>query len=244
MNGATLEEITEIIGHKTLQKVHGYEHLSEAHTEKVLADTNRRKFGYSVLNDNWKQLLKEICGANWSTANKAVDASIKRFHEREKDFSPSFFSRSIGTASDLGKVNTKAKNLLNSIEKLEPDVRELLLAGCGTPQIQASISKLIEGVTEISEVVLSVDQSDIYRTYPRDLLLLELIKIYATYRIYSPQTNANGWNLNEKIQCGEFLKAVCDSQQFSIPDIGHPRSESYQGRLYRLISKYIDWYLP
>lgn len=45
MNGATLAEIAEVLGHKTLQMVKRYAHLSEAHTAKVLAKMNERIFG-------------------------------------------------------------------------------------------------------------------------------------------------------------------------------------------------------
>lgn len=37
MNGASLAEIAEVLGHKTLQMVRRYAHLSEAHTSKVVA---------------------------------------------------------------------------------------------------------------------------------------------------------------------------------------------------------------
>ncbi len=45
MNGATLAEIAEILGHKTLQMVKRYSHLSEAHTSKVVARMNAAIFG-------------------------------------------------------------------------------------------------------------------------------------------------------------------------------------------------------
>lgn len=44
MNGATLAEIAEVLGHKTLQMVKRYAHLSEAHTAKVVARMNERIF--------------------------------------------------------------------------------------------------------------------------------------------------------------------------------------------------------
>ena len=47
MNGATLAEIAEILGHKTLQMVKRYAHLSEAHTSSVVASMNERIFGDS-----------------------------------------------------------------------------------------------------------------------------------------------------------------------------------------------------
>ena len=40
MNGASLAEIAEVLGHKTLQMVKRYAHLSEAHTSKVVAATH------------------------------------------------------------------------------------------------------------------------------------------------------------------------------------------------------------
>lgn len=45
MNGATLAEIADILGHKTLQMVKRYAHLSEAHTASVVAKMNERIFG-------------------------------------------------------------------------------------------------------------------------------------------------------------------------------------------------------
>jgi len=44
MNGATLTEIAEILGHKTLQMVKRYAHLSESHTRKVVAKMNKQIF--------------------------------------------------------------------------------------------------------------------------------------------------------------------------------------------------------
>jgi integrase len=40
MNGASLVEIAEVLGHKTLQMVKRYAHLSEAHTAGVVARMN------------------------------------------------------------------------------------------------------------------------------------------------------------------------------------------------------------
>ncbi|WP_445362784.1 tyrosine-type recombinase/integrase [Microbulbifer sp. ANSA003] len=45
MNGASLTEIAEILGHKTLQMVKRYAHLSEQHTSKVLESMNSTIFG-------------------------------------------------------------------------------------------------------------------------------------------------------------------------------------------------------
>lgn len=45
MNGASLAEIAEVLGHKTLQMVKRYAHLSEAHTSKVVASMNQKIFG-------------------------------------------------------------------------------------------------------------------------------------------------------------------------------------------------------
>lgn len=45
MNGASLAEIAEILGHKTLQMVKRYAHLSDAHTSKVVAKMNEKIFG-------------------------------------------------------------------------------------------------------------------------------------------------------------------------------------------------------
>lgn len=44
MNGATLSEIAEVLGHKTLQMVKRYAHLSEAHTASVVRAMNNRLF--------------------------------------------------------------------------------------------------------------------------------------------------------------------------------------------------------
>jgi len=45
MNGASMAEIAEILGHKTLNMVKRYAHLSEAHTAKVVESMNRKIFG-------------------------------------------------------------------------------------------------------------------------------------------------------------------------------------------------------
>lgn len=45
MNGASLAEIAEVLGHKTLQMVKRYAHLSEGHTARVLASMNNKIFG-------------------------------------------------------------------------------------------------------------------------------------------------------------------------------------------------------
>jgi len=45
MNGATLAEIAEVLGHKTLSMVKRYAHLSEQHTAAVVARMNERIFG-------------------------------------------------------------------------------------------------------------------------------------------------------------------------------------------------------
>tara|TARA_R110002073_G_scaffold331990_3_gene517321 strand:+ start:1286 stop:2356 length:1071 start_codon:yes stop_codon:yes gene_type:complete len=45
MNGASLAEIAEVLGHKTLQMVKRYAHLSEGHTARVVASMNEKIFG-------------------------------------------------------------------------------------------------------------------------------------------------------------------------------------------------------
>ncbi len=45
MNGATLVEIAEILGHKTLDMVKKYAHLTDQHTAKLLERMNRKQFG-------------------------------------------------------------------------------------------------------------------------------------------------------------------------------------------------------
>ncbi len=42
MSGATLAEIAEVLGHKTLAMVKRYSHLTEQHTSKVVARMNER----------------------------------------------------------------------------------------------------------------------------------------------------------------------------------------------------------
>ena len=45
MNGASLAEIADVLGHKTLQMVKRYTHLSELHTAGVVARMNKQIFG-------------------------------------------------------------------------------------------------------------------------------------------------------------------------------------------------------
>lgn len=45
MNGATSSEIAEVLGHKTLQMVKRYAHLSDQHTSKVVERMNKQIFG-------------------------------------------------------------------------------------------------------------------------------------------------------------------------------------------------------
>ncbi len=45
MNGASIAEIAEVLGHKTLQMVKRYTHLSESHTAGVLEAMNNKIFG-------------------------------------------------------------------------------------------------------------------------------------------------------------------------------------------------------
>lgn len=45
MNGASLAEIAEVLGHKTLQMVKRYAHLSEGHVSNVVASMNQKIFG-------------------------------------------------------------------------------------------------------------------------------------------------------------------------------------------------------
>ena len=45
MNGASLLEIAELLGHKTLAMVRRYAHLTEAHTRSVVERMNRAVFG-------------------------------------------------------------------------------------------------------------------------------------------------------------------------------------------------------
>ena len=48
MNGASLAEISEVLGHKTLAMVKRYAHLSEAHTARVVARMNERIFNQTT----------------------------------------------------------------------------------------------------------------------------------------------------------------------------------------------------
>ena len=45
MNSASLTEIADVLGHKTLQMVKRYAHLSEAHTGSVVERMNEKIFG-------------------------------------------------------------------------------------------------------------------------------------------------------------------------------------------------------
>lgn len=45
MNGATLVEISEILGHRTMQMVKRYSHLTQKHTVEVLERMNEQQFG-------------------------------------------------------------------------------------------------------------------------------------------------------------------------------------------------------
>ncbi len=45
MNGATLLEIAEVLGHKTLDMVKRYSHLAESHTAGVVERMNHKIFG-------------------------------------------------------------------------------------------------------------------------------------------------------------------------------------------------------
>ena len=47
MNGASLAEIAEVLGHKTLAMVKRYAHLSDTHTASVVARMNAKIFGES-----------------------------------------------------------------------------------------------------------------------------------------------------------------------------------------------------
>ena len=48
MSGASMKEIADILGHKTLQITQRYAHLSEAHTKKVVAGMNDKMFESEV----------------------------------------------------------------------------------------------------------------------------------------------------------------------------------------------------
>jgi integrase len=44
MNGASLVEIAEILGHRTLQMVRRYAHRSESHVKGVVKELNEKLF--------------------------------------------------------------------------------------------------------------------------------------------------------------------------------------------------------
>lgn len=44
MNGASLAEIAEVLGHETLAMVKRYAHLSDVHTAKVVESMNDKMF--------------------------------------------------------------------------------------------------------------------------------------------------------------------------------------------------------
>ena len=48
MNGASLAEIADVLGHKTLQMVKRYSHMSEQHTAGVVARMNKQIFGETI----------------------------------------------------------------------------------------------------------------------------------------------------------------------------------------------------
>jgi len=45
MNGASLAEIAEVLGHKTLNMVKRYSHLLDGHVSDVVASMNAKLFG-------------------------------------------------------------------------------------------------------------------------------------------------------------------------------------------------------
>ena len=44
MNGGSLLDIAEVTGHKTMQMVKRYSHLTKKHTAKLLEDTTEKMF--------------------------------------------------------------------------------------------------------------------------------------------------------------------------------------------------------
>jgi integrase len=56
MNGATLAEIAEVLGHRTLQMVKRYAHISDQHTASVVERMNRKIF---AANDNEEEVLQK-----------------------------------------------------------------------------------------------------------------------------------------------------------------------------------------
>lgn len=48
MNGASLRDIAEVLGHKTMQMTKRYSHLTEKYSTKILSDLNKKQFGNSI----------------------------------------------------------------------------------------------------------------------------------------------------------------------------------------------------
>ena len=62
MNGATLAEIAEVLGHKTLQMVKRYAHLSDQHVADVVERMNKAIF-VEAANDNTKPSIQKARAA-------------------------------------------------------------------------------------------------------------------------------------------------------------------------------------
>lgn len=54
MDGASLIEIADILGHKTMQMVKRYSHLTKKHTSKVLTSMNNKQFAKHIEKVNTK----------------------------------------------------------------------------------------------------------------------------------------------------------------------------------------------
>ena len=49
MNGASMTELSEVLGHKTLQMVKRYTHLSESHVSKIVSSMNEKIFNNQII---------------------------------------------------------------------------------------------------------------------------------------------------------------------------------------------------
>ena len=58
MQGASLTELSEILGHKTLQMVKRYAHLSLPHTMQIVARMNQKLFQNPVKSQRWLEINK------------------------------------------------------------------------------------------------------------------------------------------------------------------------------------------
>ena len=84
MNGASLLEIAGILGHKTLQMVKRYSHLSEDHKTEVLNKINQKVFGRRALpHKRTAILLKKSLRKNLQSISQLIpEALTKKRYEK------------------------------------------------------------------------------------------------------------------------------------------------------------------